>query len=72
MGKGFFDRYKALPLDTGHMTAEELAFKHLDTDLTKPDFWQDTVDGLAVRVEHFEKLAASRVQYNRLLDLQSL
>lgn len=42
------------------MTAEELAFKYLDTDLTKPDFWQDTVKGLAVRVKHFETLAASR------------
>ncbi|WP_313469031.1 M3 family metallopeptidase, partial [Carnobacterium sp.] len=37
--KGFEDRYIALLRDTASMTTEDLAKKHLDADLTKPDFW---------------------------------
>jgi oligoendopeptidase F len=38
------------------MTAEDLAAKHLDVDLTRPDFWRETVAMLKPRVNHFEKL----------------
>ena len=55
-GEAFFARYEALLRDTGRMTAEELAAKHLDVDLTKPDFWRGTLGGLAVRVDEFERL----------------
>ena len=55
-GDAFFERYEALLRDTGRMTAEELAAKHLDADLTQPDFWRATLDGLAERVDHFERL----------------
>ena len=41
LGEEFFARYEALLLDTGRMTAEELAAKHLDVDLTQPDFWRE-------------------------------
>lgn len=47
-GAAFEDRYVALLRDTGSMTVEQLAAKHLGVDLTKPEFWQSAVD-LAVR-----------------------
>lgn len=43
-GPAFADRYVQLLRDTGRMTAEDLARKHLDVDLTKPDFWQSAMD----------------------------
>ena len=55
-GGGFFPRYQALLRDTGRMTAEELAAKHLNVDLTEPVFWQETVSSLEGRVDAFEKL----------------
>ncbi len=35
------------------MTAEELARKHLDADLTQPEFWRDTLRALEPRVDAF-------------------
>jgi oligoendopeptidase F len=55
-GDAFFDRYKALLRDTGRMTAETLATKHLDADLTKPEFWCETLEALAPRVDAFEAI----------------
>jgi oligoendopeptidase F len=57
-GDGFFDRYRALLRDTGRMTAEELARKHLDADLTAPDFWHNTLEALAPRVDMFAEVMA--------------
>ena len=59
LGDGFFDRYRALLRDTGRMTTEDLAAKHLDVDLTRPDFWRGTLESLAPRVDHFERLVES-------------
>lgn len=36
----FEDHYIALLRDTANMSTEELAQKHLNVDLTKPDFWR--------------------------------
>lgn len=47
-GPGFEEKYVALLRDTGRMTVEEVAQRHLGVDLTQPDFWQQAV-GLAVR-----------------------
>lgn len=52
-GAGFEDRYVALLRDTGSMTVEELAEKHLGVDLTKPDFWQSAIDLSLQDVEQF-------------------
>ncbi|MCZ0717772.1 M3 family oligoendopeptidase [Aerococcus kribbianus] len=38
--ENFEERYIALLQDTGKMTVEDLAAKHLGVDLTQPDFWQ--------------------------------
>jgi oligoendopeptidase F len=56
LGDAFFERYQALLRDTGRMTAEDLAAKHLDADLTKPDFWCRTLEALAPRVDAFETI----------------
>lgn len=40
-GTAFADKYDDLLRDTGRMTVEELAQKHLGTDLTQPEFWQN-------------------------------
>lgn len=42
-GKGYEEKYIALLKDTASMTVEELALKHLNVDLTKPDFWEKAV-----------------------------
>ena len=55
-GDEFFPRYQALLEDTGRTTAEELARKHLDVDLTQPAFWRDTIRMLESRIDHFETL----------------
>lgn len=39
--EGFDERYNALLRDTGRMTVETLASKHLGVDLSKPQFWQE-------------------------------
>ena len=51
--EGFEERYIALLKDTGRMTTEELAMKHLGADLTKPDFWQAAIDLAATDVKEF-------------------
>jgi len=56
LGDEFFPRYEALLRDTGRMTAEELAGRHLGVDLTRPDFWRGTVEMLATRIDRFEEL----------------
>ena len=56
LGDEFFPRYEALLRDTGRMTAEELAVRHLEVDLTRPDFWRGTVEMLAARIGRFEEL----------------
>ena len=56
LGDEFFPRYEALLRDTGRMTAEDLAAKHLDVDLSRPDFWQGTVARLESRIDRFETL----------------
>lgn len=47
-GRVFADKYAKLLRDTGSMTVEKLAQKHLGVDLTKPEFWEQAVK-LSVR-----------------------
>jgi oligoendopeptidase F len=55
-GDDFFPRYQALLRDTGRMTAEQLASRHLDADLTSPDFWHQTLSAMEPRVNEFESV----------------
>jgi oligoendopeptidase F len=56
-GKSFAPKYRALLQDTGRMTTEEVAHKHLGVDLTKDDFWKTAVERSVVYVDEFVKLA---------------
>ncbi len=53
----FFPAYVALLRDTGRMTAEDVAAKHLGADLTKPDFWRQSLAISRQAVEQFEDVA---------------
>ncbi len=57
-GAAFADKYRALLADTGSMTTEEVARKHLGVDLTQEDFWIDAVNRQLDYVDAFVKLAA--------------
>ncbi|PKR85145.1 M3 family oligoendopeptidase [Heyndrickxia camelliae] len=52
-GKGYEEKYMALLRDTGSMNVEELAFKHLNVDLTQRDFWEAGVKLCVKDVEEF-------------------
>ncbi|MBK7142828.1 MAG: M3 family oligoendopeptidase [bacterium] len=56
-GKSFADKYRALLADTGSMTTEQVAKKHLGVDLTKEDFWVASVNRSLSKVDEFVKLA---------------
>ncbi|MFH1687913.1 MAG: M3 family oligoendopeptidase [bacterium] len=56
-GAAFADKYAALLADTGNMTTEAVAKKHLGVDLSKEDFWVDAVNRSLADVGEFVKLA---------------
>jgi pepF/M3 family oligoendopeptidase len=55
-GPKFERRYVDLLCDTGRMTVEDLAARHLGADLTKPDFWLTGVKMALNDVEEFLEL----------------
>ncbi|UCD16421.1 MAG: M3 family oligoendopeptidase [Candidatus Zixiibacteriota bacterium] len=56
-GPEFAMKYEALLADTGRMSCEDLAMKHLGTDLTGDDFWNRAVNMALEDVDEFVKLA---------------
>ncbi|MBX6351650.1 MAG: M3 family oligoendopeptidase [Clostridia bacterium] len=58
-GAGLADAYDALLLDTGRMTVEELARRHLGAELAEPDFWREAVDEALADLPAYEALAAA-------------
>ncbi|WP_297076132.1 M3 family oligoendopeptidase [uncultured Enterococcus sp.] len=60
-GTSFEDDYIALLRDTASMTTEELAQKHLQVDLTKPDFWQAGIDRVLADVHEFMELTQNYI-----------
>lgn len=62
VGGSFEDQYIALLRDTGAMTTEELAQKHLGVDLTKADFWQAGIDTILEDVKEFMELTDAYVK----------
>ncbi|OFI46678.1 oligoendopeptidase [Floricoccus penangensis] len=61
-GSNFEDEYIALLRDTASMTSEELAEKHLQVDLTKPDFWQAGIDMVLADINEFMELTEEYVK----------
>lgn len=61
-GAVFEAKYMNLLEDTGSMTVEDLAAKHLGVDLTGTDFWESAVAMCLKDVEEFLLLTEQRVQ----------
>ncbi|WP_226618303.1 M3 family oligoendopeptidase [Cytobacillus firmus] len=59
-GKGYEEKYIALLMDTASMTVEDLAMKHLNADLTKPEFWESAVQLCMDDVEEFLALTGDK------------
>lgn len=57
-GQAFLPVYERLLQSTGRMTAEEVARQHLGVDLTKPQFWLDSLAMVEEDLRAFESLAA--------------
>lgn len=57
-GTAFAGKYDDLLRDTGRMTVEELAQKHLDTDLTQPHFWQNAADLVIADIKQFLEMTS--------------
>ena len=55
-GPSFAHSYDALLKETGMMTVEDLAKKHLGIDLTRPDFWNEAAALAVSDVDMFLKL----------------
>lgn len=55
-GATFAEKYDALLVDTGSMTTEDIAKKHLGVDLTQTDFWKEAVDNALSDIDEFVKL----------------
>lgn len=55
-GKAFAKSYRALLADSGRMTTEEVAKKHLGVDLTQEDFWDMAVNAVLADVDEFVTL----------------
>ena len=53
----FETKWRDILKDTGSMTVEELALKHLDVDLTQPTFWQYALDLVNKDAEGFLALS---------------
>jgi pepF/M3 family oligoendopeptidase len=56
-GAGFADRYRALLVDTGRMTTEEIGRRHLGVDLTERGFWDEAIGRITADVKPFVELA---------------
>ncbi|MCK6076321.1 M3 family oligoendopeptidase [Paenibacillus silvae] len=55
-GTAFADKYDDLLRDTGRMTVEQLAQKHLGADLTQADFWQAAANLVIADIEQFMEM----------------
>ncbi len=61
MSGGFADGYIALLRDTGRLTCEEVARKHLGVDISQPDFWRKAVHQVLSAVGPFVELAKKQL-----------
>lgn len=56
-GRSFADSYRNLLCDTGSMTTEDVARKHLGVDLTRPEFWEAATSRVLADVQPFVELS---------------
>ena len=57
-GRAFAEKYRTLLIDTGSMTCEDLAKKHLGVDLSSGEFWTEAVNRALEDVDKFMELAS--------------
>lgn len=55
-GAAFADAYRGLLADTGSMSCEQVARKHMGVDITGQDFWNDAVARSLADVDEFVEL----------------
>lgn len=58
LGSAFEERYISLLQDTGRMTVEDLAKKHLGVDLGSRSFWQSAIDSVLNNYDEFMTLTS--------------
>ncbi len=56
-GEGFSETIDELLVDSGRMTAEQLAEAYLDADLTDPGFWEEAAGSIREDVATYRRLA---------------
>lgn len=56
-GSGFVDLYHSILKNTGRMTVEQVIQKHFGQDISKPAFWQASINIVADAVREYEKLS---------------
>lgn len=54
-GDKFFEDYRALLMDTGRLSVDDLINKHLGYELCAPDFWNQCIDKAISHVMAFEE-----------------
>lgn len=59
-GSGYEEKYIALLKDTASMSVEDLAQKHLQVDLTQPDFWEKAVRNCLADIDEFLALTEGK------------
>lgn len=59
MGEDFPEQYRKLLIATGSQESETAVQSTLGQDLTKPDFWNKSLDIVEARVQHYKELAES-------------
>ena len=58
LGSDFYQSYIGLLRNTGRMTAEDLAKKHMGVDLEDSQFWNESINIVRVKVNRFKDLVA--------------
>jgi oligoendopeptidase F len=56
-GPDFFPKYEHLLRLTGSYPAEEVVARSIGVDLTREDFWQEAIDGIARDIARFGEVA---------------
>lgn len=56
LGNQFYPKYVDILRDTGRMSPEDLIQKHLEMDITKKEFWYDSLSIVDGKIKNFQKL----------------
>lgn len=56
LGNNFYAKYVDILRDTGRMSPEDLVQKHLGMDITKKEFWYESLSIVDGKIKNFQKL----------------